>query len=162
MCTLRSLCLRFIGLTRVNKFCFQSLLVANRLVASVVEFITDCHSQQVDRVARVDDAKGTKQRNVNKQTAIKIKRNIVDSINSVAMHCGACKWKIETDKRVAPPIMFVYWIGLQNLKRHMCCRAIKTKLIGVVVNAYQCPLVRPLESCLHICINSKTHRHLKK
>ena len=34
---------------------------------------------------------------------------------------------IETDKCVAPPITFVYWFGLQNLRRHMCCRAIKTK-----------------------------------
>ena len=44
---------------------------------------------------------------------------------------------IETDKRVAPPIPFVYWLGLQNLRRHMCCRAIKTKRIGVTVIIYQ-------------------------
>ena len=46
---------------------------------------------------------------------------------------------METDKRVAPPIPFAYWFGLQNLRHHMCCRAIKTKLIGVAVIAYQCP-----------------------
>ena len=41
------------------------------------------------------------------------------------------------DKRVASPIPFVYWFGLQNLRRHMCCRAIKTTIIGVTVIAYQ-------------------------
>ena len=33
---------------------------------------------------------------------------------------------IDTAKRVAPPITSVYCFGLQNLRRHMCCRAIKT------------------------------------
>ena len=42
------------------------------------------------------------------------------------------------DKRVASPIPFVYWFGLQNLRRHMWCRAIKTKLIGVAAITYQC------------------------
>ena len=32
---------------------------------------------------------------------------------------------MDTDNRVAPPILFVYWFGLQNLRRHMCCRAKK-------------------------------------
>ena len=45
---------------------------------------------------------------------------------------------MDTDNRVAPPIQFVYWFGLQNLRRHMCCRAIKTKLIGVTSITYQC------------------------
>ena len=35
---------------------------------------------------------------------------------------------MDTDNRVAPPITFVYCFCLQNLRRHMCCRAIKTKL----------------------------------
>ena len=42
---------------------------------------------------------------------------------------------IETDKRVAPPILFVYWCGLLNMQCHMCCRAIKTPIIGAVVIA---------------------------
>ena len=48
------------------------------------------------------------------------------------------KMGIETDKRVAPSIIFVYLLGLHNLRRHLCCRAILTKLIGVAVIAYQC------------------------
>ena len=44
---------------------------------------------------------------------------------------------METDKRVVPPIPFVYWFGLQNLRRHMCGRANKTTIIGVAVIAYQ-------------------------
>ena len=47
---------------------------------------------------------------------------------------------MDTDNRVAPPIPLVYWFCLQNLRRHMCCRAIKTKLIGVAASAYQCLL----------------------
>ena len=31
---------------------------------------------------------------------------------------------MDTDKCVAPPITFVYYFGLQNLRRQMCCRAI--------------------------------------
>ena len=53
---------------------------------------------------------------------------------------------MDTDNRVAPPIPFVYWFCLQNLRRHMCCRAIKTKLIGVAASAYQC-LYWPNECC---------------
>ena len=37
---------------------------------------------------------------------------------------------MDTEKRVLPPIPFVYCFGLQNLQRHMCCRAIKTNGIG--------------------------------
>ena len=47
---------------------------------------------------------------------------------------------MDTDNRVAPPIPLVYWFCLQNLRRHMCCRAIKTKLIGVAASGYQCLL----------------------
>ena len=36
-------------------------------------------------------------------------------------------YPMDTDKRVLPPIPFVYCFGLQNLRRHMCCRAIKNK-----------------------------------
>ena len=43
---------------------------------------------------------------------------------------------MDTDNRVAPPIPLVYWFCLQNLRRHMCCRAIKTKLIGVAASTY--------------------------
>ena len=46
---------------------------------------------------------------------------------------------MDTDNRVAPPIPFVYGFELQNLRRHMCCRAIKTKLIGVASNTHQRP-----------------------
>ena len=45
---------------------------------------------------------------------------------------------MDTAKYVAPPIPFVYWFGLQNLIRHMYCREIKIKLIGVAEIAYQC------------------------
>ena len=44
---------------------------------------------------------------------------------------------IETDKRVATPIPFVFSFGLQNMWRHMCCRAIKTTIKGVAVITYQ-------------------------
>ena len=37
---------------------------------------------------------------------------------------------MDTTKRVAPPITFVYCFGLQNLRRHMCCRAIKNGIGG--------------------------------
>ena len=37
---------------------------------------------------------------------------------------------MDTAKHVAAPITFVYCLGLQNLRRHMCCRAIKTNGIG--------------------------------
>ena len=47
---------------------------------------------------------------------------------------------MDTDNRVALPIPFVYWFCLQNLQCHMCCRVIKTKLIGVAASAYQCLL----------------------
>ena len=33
---------------------------------------------------------------------------------------------MDTDNRVAPPIPLFYWFCLQNLRRHMCCRAIDT------------------------------------
>ena len=39
--------------------------------------------------------------------------------------------QMDTVKCVGPPIPFVYWFGFQTLRRHMCCRAIKTILIGV-------------------------------
>ena len=55
---------------------------------------------------------------------------------------------MDTDNRVAPPIPFVYCFCLQNLQRHMCCRAIKTKL-GVAVSAYQC-LERTLTAVTNI------------
>ena len=45
-----------------------------------------------------------------------------------------------TDNRIAPPIPFVYCFCLQKLRRHMCCREIKTKLIGVAASTYQCLL----------------------
>ena len=47
-------------------------------------------------------------------------------------------YRAETDKRVAPPIPCVYWFGLQNLRHHMCCRAIIPKLLRVAVIAYHC------------------------
>ena len=40
------------------------------------------------------------------------------------------KKRMDTEKRVAHPKPFVYWFGLQNLRRHMCCRTSKTKLGG--------------------------------
>ena len=46
---------------------------------------------------------------------------------------------MDTDNRMAPPILFVYQFVLQNLRRHMCCRPIKTKLIGVAAITYHCP-----------------------
>ena len=49
---------------------------------------------------------------------------------------------MDTAKRVVPPIPFVYWFVLQSLRHHMCCRAIKNKLIGVAEIAYQCLLYR--------------------
>ena len=33
------------------------------------------------------------------------------------------EWTIETDKRVATSLMFVYKFGLQNLRSHMCYRS---------------------------------------
>ena len=45
---------------------------------------------------------------------------------------------MDTDNHVAPPIQFVYCFCLHNLQRHMCSRAIKTKLIGVAASTYQC------------------------
>ena len=42
---------------------------------------------------------------------------------------------MDTDNSVAPPIPLVYWFCLQNLRHHMCCIAIKTKLLGVVGSA---------------------------
>ena len=59
---------------------------------------------------------------------------------------------VDTDKRVPPPfspLVFVYWFGLQNLRRHMCCRAIKTTLIGVGVIANQSILPLNPQSRLH-------------
>ena len=50
------------------------------------------------------------------------------------MAIGTC---IETDKQVATPITFVYWYRLQNLRCHICFRAIKTKFKWVTVFAYQ-------------------------
>ena len=51
---------------------------------------------------------------------------------------------METDKRAGTPIPFVYWFGLQNLRRYnVCCRAIKTKVTEVTLIAYQCPLFAP-------------------
>ena len=47
---------------------------------------------------------------------------------------------MDTDNHVAPPIQFVYCFCLHNLQRHMCSRAIKTKLIGVAASTYQCLL----------------------
>ena len=41
---------------------------------------------------------------------------------------------MDTDKHVAP---LYYSFGLQNLRHHTCCRAIKTNLLGVTVKAYQ-------------------------
>ena len=32
---------------------------------------------------------------------------------------------IETDKQVATHLLFVYWFGLQNMRHHICSRAIK-------------------------------------
>ena len=52
-----------------------------------------------------------------------------------------------TDKRVATPIPFVYWFGLQNLRCRICCRAIKTKVIEVTSIAFQCPY----DSCNVVC-----------
>ena len=40
-----------------------------------------------------------------------------------------CNW-MALYNHVVPPIPFVYWFGLQHLRRHMCCRAIKTTIIG--------------------------------
>ena len=37
---------------------------------------------------------------------------------------------MDTDKRVVPPIPFVYSLGFQNFRCLMCRRATKTKLIG--------------------------------
>ena len=54
-------------------------------------------------------------------------------------------FSMDTDNCVAPPIPFVYCFCLQNLRRHMCCRAIKTKLIGVAASDYQ---------CLYLCFSS--------
>ena len=36
---------------------------------------------------------------------------------------------MDTAKRVVPPIMFVYCFGFQNLRRHMCCRAITKQMV---------------------------------
>ena len=55
---------------------------------------------------------------------------------------------MDYDNRVAPPIPFVYRFCLQNLRCHMCCRAIKTKLIGVAASAYQCLLLKQARSYL--------------
>ena len=41
-------------------------------------------------------------------------------------------WLMDTAKCVALPITFVYCFGLQNLRRHMCCRVIKTNGIGAI------------------------------
>ena len=74
-------------------------------------------------------------------------KTILSSMSSkpIYMVKGSMNGLIETDKRMAP---FVYWFGLQNLRRHMCCRAIKTKLIGGTVIDYQCPLYNvPQKSC---------------
>ena len=44
--------------------------------------------------------------------------------------CKAIKTKImDTDKCVPPPLPFVYWFGLQNIRCQKCCRAIKTKIM---------------------------------
>ena len=48
---------------------------------------------------------------------------------------------MDTDDRVAHPIPFVYWFGLQNLRRHMCCSPIKTKHIGVASITYPVSIV---------------------
>ena len=45
---------------------------------------------------------------------------------------------IDTDKRVAPPIPFVYWFCLQNMWRRICCN--KNKIYRGTAIAYQCPL----------------------
>ena len=36
---------------------------------------------------------------------------------------------MDTAKRMAPAIMLVYCFGLQNLRRHMCCKAIKWAVV---------------------------------
>ena len=48
-----------------------------------------------------------------------------------------CVSLVLTMEKVATPILFVYWLGLQNLRHHICCRAIKTKVLEVAVIAYQ-------------------------
>ena len=39
-------------------------------------------------------------------------------------------WLFATDKLMTPPKTLEYWIGLQNLRRHMCYRALKIKQLG--------------------------------
>ena len=45
---------------------------------------------------------------------------------------------MDTAQHVVP----VYWFGLQKLRRHMCCRAIKTTIIDFAMIAYQSLLLR--------------------
>ena len=67
----------------------------------------------------------------------KVKTRRIDVVVVLSLLNNFC---MDTDNHVAPPIPFVYWFELQNLRCHMCCREIKTKLIGVALMIYQCPL----------------------
>ena len=44
-------------------------------------------------------------------------------------HLAIISW-MSSSHFFAPQFLFVYCFGLQNLRRHMCCRAIKTNGIG--------------------------------
>ena len=65
---------------------------------------------------------------------------------------------MDTAKRVVPTITFVYCFGLQNLRRHMCCRAITNKYRGrhtfiSVHNGYLLDLI----SYLHLFLTLRLH-----
>ena len=61
-------------------------------------------------------------------------------------------------------VLFVYWFVLQNLRHHICCRAIKTTIIGVTVINYQCPytLYKQLLIWNYKCSEGKTFRLIKR